>query len=448
MKDTNIEKGMDSGMRKFQKDQILGIIENIHTIHQRIREKLGQKEYDTVQTAFSDCQEAAIQLGEAIEQIEGEGTEAVGYLEHYCENIYQISTQKEVVLPKTAYKDLESALIKAENAVKHMPIEKVAVFLPYKASMWDSLESVWKAVNDDSEWTSLVIPIPYFKKNRDDSLGEMQYEGADFPSYVPIVDWQQCLLEEVQPEVIFIHNPYDQYNFVTTIHPYFYASKIRQYTNKLVYIPYFVHRNDMVKEDYCILPGTLYADVVVLQSEKVRAQYIKYFSEALPELVEKLGKQVIEQKFRALGSPKLDVSDINETAIPDEWIPFLEKDKKILFFNTHLSGLMKEKSKRFLKKLDWIFNYFQKRKDVVLLWRPHPLMVETAESMNPEAVEPYLQLVKRYRQEQIGIYDDSKDLHRAIHLSDAYYGDASSVVELFRHQGKPVMIMRLDVIDI
>ena len=435
-------------MRKFQKNQILDIMENIHTIHLRVKEKLGQKEYDTVQTALSDCQEAAIQPGEAIEQIAGEGTDVVSYLERYCERVYQISVERETVLPQKAYKSLEENLIKAENALKSMTTEKVAVFLPYKASMWDSLESVWRAADADSEWTSLVMPIPYFTKNKDGSPGEMQYEGADFPPYVPIVDWQQYALEGLQPDVIFIHNPYDQYNLVTTVHPYFYASRIRKYTDKLVYIPYFVHKNEVVLEHYCILPGTLYANMVILQSEKVREQYIRYYSAALPELVKKLGKTAIKQKFQAFGSPKLDVEETKETLIPDKWKPFLEKNIKVLFFNTHLSSVMKGKSEQFLKKLDWIFNYFQKRKDVVLLWRPHPLMLETAASMNPEAVEPYVQLVNRYREEQVGIYDDSKDLHRAINLSDAYYGDTSSVVELFRHQGKPIMIMNHEVIDI
>ena len=43
------------------------------------------------------------------------------------------------------------------------------------------------------------------------------------------------------------------------------------YTEKLVYIPYFVHQNDIVAEHYCVLPGTIYADVVILQSEKAAA---------------------------------------------------------------------------------------------------------------------------------------------------------------------------------
>ena len=322
-----------------------------------------------------------------------------------------------------------------------MPVRKTAVFLPYKASMWDSLESVWKAACDDEEWESVVIPIPYYNRNTDDSLGEMQYEGADFPEDVPVTDWQQYSLEKEHPDIIFIHNPYDQFNIVTTVHPLFYASRIKDYTEKLVYIPYFVHQNDIVAEHYCVLPGTIYADVVILQSEKVREQYLRYYEAALPELVEKQGREAIEKKFQALGSPKFDVSADSQNDIPEEWREFLGQGKKVIFFNTHLRGLMQGQSEQFLRKLEWVFNFFQKQEDVVLLWRPHPLMVETARAMNPEAVEPYLKLVERYRRQKIGIYDDSRELHRAIDLSDAYYGSGSSVVELFRQQGKPVMLM-------
>ena len=108
---------------------------------------------------------------------------------------------------------------------------------------------------------------------------------------------------------------------------------------------------------------------------------------------------------------------------------------------------MRGKYVNFLMKLEWVFNFFKDREDVVLLWRPHPLMVDTAKATNPNAVEPYLRLVDRYRKEKIGIYDDTRDLHRAINLSDIYYGDHSSVVELFREQGKPVMVMNHKVIS-
>ncbi len=428
-------------MRGFQKQQIMNVIDSMHALHGEIRDRLQSGAYDVVEGALTDCQEAAISVGEAIEQIEGDDTKAVRCLEQYCERLYQISLQLQNIAAQKIYKSLESGLVKAENEIKHMPVRKTAVFLPYKASMWDSLESVWKAACDDAEWESVVIPIPYYNRNTDDSLGEMQYEGADFPEDVPVTDWQQYSLEKEHPDIIFIHNPYDQFNIVTTVHPLFYASRIKDYTEKLVYIPYFVHQNDIVAEHYCVLPGTIYADVVILQSEKVREQYLRYYEAALPELVEKQGREAIEKKFQALGSPKFDVSADSQNDIPEEWREFLGQGKKVIFFNTHLRGLMQGKSEQFLRKLEWVFNFFQKQEDVVLLWRPHPLMVETARAMNPEAVEPYLKLVDRYRRQKIGIYDDSRELHRAIDLSDAYYGSGSSVVELFRQQGKPVMLM-------
>lgn len=65
----------------------------------------------------------------------------------------------------------------------------------------------------------------------------------------------------------------------------------------------------------------------------------------------------------------------------------------------------------------------------------------TAKSMNPEAAERYGKIVRDYQEEEIGIYDTSSDLHRAVDVSDAYYGNRSSVTELFKAAGKPVMIM-------
>ena len=278
----------------------------------------------------------------------------------------------------------------------------------------------------------------------------MRYEGGDFSTDIPITDWQQFSLEKEYPDIIFIHNPYDQYNYVTSVHPLFYASRIKQHTEKLVYIPYFIHQNDRVEDTYCVLPGIIYADIVVLQSEKVKEQYVKYFEAALPEIVQKQGRKAIEDKFQAWGSPKLDAlyRETKEEALPDDWKEMLGSgDKKVIFFNTHLSRLMKENSEGFFKKMEWVFRTFRKRKDVVLLWRPHPLSLDTAKSMNPEAVRPYLELVEEYKGQKIGIYDDSGDLHRAVNLADAYYGDGSSVTELFRQQGKPVMIMDCEVLE-
>lgn len=445
-------------MRKFQKQQILDVIQSLHILHGEIKGRLNGKDYETVQAALGDCQEAAIQVGEAIEQLEGTGTQAVSYLEQYCENIYQTSMQLQEISPQKAYKSLESNLIKAENDIKHMPARKEVVFLPYKASMWDSLESVWKAADEDSDCDAYVIPIPYYDKNPDGSFQEMHYEGDQYPQYVPITNYEEYDFEGRKPDTIFIHNPYDEFNHVTSVHPFFYTKNLKKFTDILVYIPYFVlgeispDNEQAVKgmEHFCTVPGVFYSDRVIVQSEDMRTIYVNVLTGTFGEET----RQIWEQKILGLGSPKFDrVSNINkeEVEIPEEWLKVIQKPdgsyKKIVFYNTSINALLKHEEKMLVKMQD-VFELFREQKnDVALLWRPHPLIKSTISSMRPELWEAYEQIAGQYIAEGWGIYDDTADLNRAIALCDAYYGDGSSVVQLCRTAGVPVMIQNVEIID-
>lgn len=66
--------------------------------------------------------------------------------------------------------------------------------------------------------------------------------------------------------------------------------------------------------------------------------------------------------------------------------------------------------------------------------------------MRPQLWQGYAQIVNQYKEEGWGIYDDSADLDRAIILSDAYYGDESSVIQLYEQTGKIVMIQNVNII--
>ena len=204
-------------MRNLQKRQLLEIMESLHFLHQEMKERLERKEYSVVRTAFSDCQEAAIQVGEAIERMEGEGTEAVSYLEQYCEKVYHLSLQSETTQGKKIFKSLESSLVRAENAIAHMPVRKEVVFMPYKACMWDSLESVYLAAREDEYCDVYCVPIPYYDKREDGSFGELHYEGGAYPKNIEILDYRVYNLEERHPDIIYIHNPYDDWNHVTSV---------------------------------------------------------------------------------------------------------------------------------------------------------------------------------------------------------------------------------------
>lgn len=114
--------------------------------------------------------------------------------------------------------------------------------------------------------------------------------------------------------------------------------------------------------------------------------------------------------------------------------------KKIVFYNTSVSALLHHDEKM-LRKMESVFEMFKKnQEEVALLWRPHPLIQATIESMRPRLWKEYKALVEKYRQEGFGIYDDSADMDRAVVVSDAYYGDRGGVVQLYARIKKPVMM--------
>ena len=151
-----------------------------------------------------------------------------------------------------------------------------------------------------------------------------------------------------------------------------------------------------------------------------------------------------------LGSPKVDKvlnTKKEDLIIPEEWLKIIQKPdgswKKIIFYNTSITALLKYGNK-ILDKMRGVFKTFKENKDeVALLWRPHPLIRATVASMRPQLWDEYNKMVAQYKEEGWGIYDDTADMDRAVVLSDAYYGDGSSVVQLCLKAGKQVVLQNI-----
>lgn len=439
--------------RRFKKKDLLNMISALEKANTLMGGKGGSAMPDRADTLVQ-CQKAALVIGDYLET-QGESIQRiVKVLENYCENIYQLSLAAgdDNRCSKIA-KKIRQQLLTIKTAVREeLPEDKKEiVFLPYKASMWDSLESLWKKAAADESCETFVIPIPYFDKNPDGSLGRMHYEGEQYPEEVPVTSWREYDMAARRPDVIYIHNPYDECNLVTSIHPDFYAKEIKEYTDMLVYVPYFICINDVVQEEFCILPGTIWANQIILQSEAVREKYIEIFHrwEDSQGCRDAFGKA--EEKFVALGSPKFDkvISAKREDyVLPEEWRRLIEREdgsrRKVVLYNTTLGAMLRD-TEEMLAKIRNVFEVFRNQKEVVLLWRPHPLLRETLCSMRSRTVLEYDEIVERYRKEAWGIYDDTADMYQAITVSDAYYGDNSSVVELYKRTGKPIMIQNVKV---
>ena len=416
---------------------------------------------------LAKCQKAAIQMGTVLESMGEEHIQLVRLLEDYCENIYQMSVSfsdevslalREKDIRKLSKKNRRH-LMQLQNDITYtIPDDrKEVVFLPYKASMWDSFESVWEAAEADENTDAYVIPVPYYDKNPDESFREEHYEGELFPDYVPVTRYDEYDFQRRRPDVIFIHNPYDECNIVTSVHPFFYSENLKEYTEKLVYIPYFVldevdPDNDKQVEGIkhlVIQPALFHSDKVVVQSEAMKKAYIRILLKQADQPSGEI-REYWEEKILGLGSPKVDKvlnTRKDKLEIPEEWKEMTEKPeggrKKVVFYNTSVGALLRYDG-QYLEKMKEVFDFFyQKKEEITLLWRPHPLIEATIQTMRPQLWEEYRVLRDNYRQGNWGIYDDTPDMNQGIALSNIYYGDRSSIVELYKKMGKLAVIQRV-----
>lgn len=336
--------------------------------------------------------------------------------------------------------------------------KKEMVFLPYKYSMWDSLESVWRAAYEDEDnCIAYVIPIPYCNRNADGSVRKWHCEREYFPADIPTLDWQEVDLRTMHPDVIFYHYPYDNRNLVTSPDSSYHSSNLKKCTDKLVYIPYFTlgepqydyndpEKAEEVKEaedgwcDYILEPGVVNADLSIVQSEAVKRVYVNVLTRYTDA-----PREYWEEHIQGWGSPKYDKvasSKREDFELPEEWLNII-RGRKTILYNTCLVSLLKHADK-YMEKVRSVLATFKAQKDVVLWWRPHPLFRSTLESMHPDLLAEYDDIVRKYRSEGWGIFDDTADMNRSIACTDGYYGDWSSVVQLYEKTGKMIMIQHIE----
>lgn len=408
-------------MRKFFKNQLIDLISSIY-------EALKLCKNTKNVNILAECQDAVSVIGSTVAESEGENSLIIDTLVDFNELLFKASIAIEN--DKDFNKSLnlcKDKLKLIEHEIKKLSLTYEVLFMPYKASMWDALNSVYREAIKAENCHVTVMPAPYYNINPQGQKLSLEYEGDIFPEDIEITHYDNYNIPNIKPDVIFIHNPYDEYNLVTRLPQSLYSTELVKHTEKLVYIPYFITNGTSVREGYCNLPAPVYSWRTFVQSEAVREVYCKYSS---------------KEKTVALGSPKLDMVvkyDKEKPVLPEEWENAL-KNKKVFFYNTHLRNIIGEAEKT-IKKLNWVFSLFENREDIALLWRPHPLSIQTAKSLSPQILNSYIDLIDRFKKQKIGIYDDTDDLHRAIAVSDAYIGDFSSVLHLYRLTGKPVFIM-------
>ena len=333
------EEDLERPSVKSFREIVLETADTLSASERKIMQEFRKEKWENCLLLISSCQEEAIAFGHAIEEKKGEGTEAVSFLEKYCEALYhaykKIEELSEVegklsdeaghreeraeekngetvlhALPAGLRKNLERQLKKPSYYLKKMrsALEKEwkrqIVFLPHRAKHLASLSPLIDALKESGDYDCKIIPIPYYDRLGDGSLSDMHYEGEDFPKEYEIGDYRSFNFAVELPDAIVINSPYDECNQVFTVDPFFYSKEMKKFTRKLVYIPYFVTDEIDAKSEedgkafvnmdyYVTVPGVFHADLTIVQSKEMKKAYLAKIREFTnKEVSKKMSKKI------------------------------------------------------------------------------------------------------------------------------------------------------------
>lgn len=315
------------------------------------------------------------------------------------------------------------------------------VFMPYKVSMWDSLESIWIAADRDERCDALVVPITYYELDNNQNPIKKVNERNLFPKYVNAVNDEEYDLENDLPDIIYIHNPNDNTNLITRVDSRYYSWNLKKYCEKLVYVPYYKWVDGL--SSTVLKPAMYYADYTVQSSDDA----VKRCVEASPEYANILGmdaasvRKSMEKKLINLGSPEVDkVLSLSKDNVPmpDDWKGKVIKSRVNVLYNTTLDEIFKSKT---FDKVKETLGFFKNNRDKsFVIWRPHPLMRQSLVSMFPDLVDEYDEIMSEFINGKYGVLDTNESMYYAIFWSDMCYGcKTSSLTELYKYTGKIVL---------
>lgn len=340
--------------------------------------------------------------------------------------------------------------IRIDKEKKDYKDKKMVVFMPFKAKYWNMMAGLWKEYERSGEYTLIAIPVPYYYKNIDGTVEKFN-DDKQYPEYVKIVSPENFDFDNEYVEKIIIQNPYDSYNATTTVHPQFYAKKLAMCTKELIYIPYFEteenNPSDMrayvSMDSYVTMPGVVYSDKVIVQSEGIKELYVKKLSEYFGEET----RDIWNTKIIGNGKHYIEMenSDSKYDDIPEKWKGYIKKSdgsyKKVILYFICTNDVL-ENGHRVFDKIKRSMDTFLEYEDSVV-----PLMMfesnidEILQMENPELLEDYNEIKMNFTQYIV----NENELDKAMNLCDAFYGDAGSEAQLCRNSGKPVMIQNVEI---
>lgn len=483
----NLQKVLDFPLPSFQFDRsklqrtkeeldykqksykVLGeeCLQELLNLKEQIINAIQDQKLEVAAETISVSQQLAIDFGTLLEQVGYEKSEIVKCLERYCEELYRLyqmyitadSEMRDEAVPEQ-YVDTGSVninfdklsdtmLIMEREWIQNVRSKETVLFLVSHLREWENVRLLWNEKIKSPESIPYLVILSYYDKDYDgspmewhmeDAIGFAESAGVDDSRILNVKQISAEYLELLHPEQIYIQNPYDEWNSNISIPPLFYASNIRKYTDELIYVsPYGegelygkASREYRNMQYYVAMPGVMYADRILLNSENKKKWYVEKLSEFAGEETKESWQKKIEVWNTEVNS----------------WQQYEQKNsevtgKKKLLYGISLGTYM-EDPEAAVQKIKNNLHIFEEYKD----------NIEVTVYLFPENVNDTWKVIKeeiqdlfRNLQDKSGrmstgwlLVEEQQVKHREY---DAYYGDPMPAVMEFCEQKKPVMIQNM-----
>lgn len=306
---------------------------------------------------------------------------------------------------------------------KRRPCFRV-VFFVNEYAVWPSLQSVYEAVQAQSNMEAQLVYLP-FRHVSKTIADAAEWEAYRAAGYCPLPHDQYQIAREC-PDVVFYVKPYDDIPRDFTI------GEVHRAVPRCVYIPYGMETGDNAEclNYQCRCPVQFYAWRA--------AAYCRDYYEKMRRYTYRQG-----ENYLPCGHPRIDLRFRDYSGDAD-YLAIREKagSRRIVLWNTHFGLSEEHQFGTFFQFRDTILNYFSVHTDLFLLWRPHPLFygaLAQMEGRSPSEISAWFDAL--HTRENLYV-DRSTNYLPAFAVSDAMISDQTSFVPEYLTWGKPLIVTR------
>ena len=139
-----------------------------------------------------------------------------------------------------------------------------------------------------------------------------------------------------------------------------------------------------------------------------------------------------------------EIEVVDDLEIPAEWKHYFEKEdgtQKVVILSANNPQYYVDHKEQALMKLENTLQFFKNnQKDVVLWWRPHPVMRKLLDMCDEKLGSKYQEILDQYKEDGWGICDETDNTERAVKNCGGYYGEMNAVIQELQIECKPIML--------